>query len=746
MTKRKKHTKPKTPRRKSTRKRQRTVKGAYYDEVVLQGTSPAEVSINCDGDSTLKVTPTADGYMNAVSISDEPKTHTMLDVSTASDKSLGNEVTDVPSAPVFNDIPILVNTVTPECDQTPNSEKMEQANHCGITTPVGVGCENSLSLKRELEMAMLLQTNHDRSCFPASVVDVDLNLVKEIHFDKSRHTTMLQTNEHSHFPASVVDVDLNMVKEIHFDKSRQSDVSKQRDVLEMLQILNNFDDLYHAGMIENLFRQGEPVIDGPPIGGVCAYERVVEKTEVEVIKATNPNDADRNYAGVEMEPPKVDENDVALLTAREDSCKIQMLTVECGRLQKQLFEKQQELKVANNRISQLEDFNSYRKEVVRLEGILDQTERETEHLNAELEKLREELRITQSGLSDFITENTVLKNQMKQQKQTITDSGTQTTAKIKQCDKCVENVSLIDELIKLLDEMELSIQLKDKKLAEADYTLRDINELVHLLNAIEDSIRVKQNRCVETPNEAPGDKSHLHVMSSVSSTIHPLGQGYIPNKKDDSLYTMNKFHPVQFINTPDNQLSKPETQDTIPLIPGADLYSDVVKGAIKKVSVFSTSITKGVNVRELNQLFCGDKINIHRFHGKKAQHFRHYIPVHMAEDKPDTCVIVAGGNDLPGHMPVHDIANHLIDAAITCRNYGASKVIIASVLPREKYHCQVRRKELNNLLVDMCHLGNFTYMDNWNISPAYHLDHDGVHLNRRGSDQLKFNLLWYLNY
>jgi hypothetical protein len=116
----------------------------------------------------------------------------------------------------------------------------------------------------------------------------------------------------------------------------------------------------------------------------------------------------------------------------------------------------------------------------------------------------------------------------------------------------------------------------------------------------------------------------------------------------------------------------------------------------------------------------------------------------MAEDHPDTCVVIAGGNDLPGETPPSKIANELIEAGITCKNHGASKVIIASVLPRTDFHCQIKRVQVNKLLKDLCAIHNFIFMNNGNMSLS-HVSYDGVHLNNSGSEQLLSNLLWYLN-
>ena len=584
-------------------------------------------------------------------------------------------------------------------------------------------------------------------------------------------------HEKNTFPKSVVDVDIKLVKEIHFERSAEN---RDHGKFEQ-QILTNFYELYHADIIEHLFSHGTPafelmigttVFEEPLTGkmSMCRNNASADNnTEVESEARIDPENvvvdkaeteetlvASKSRCGVD-EVENIVEKVPELST--QERYKMLMLTAECESLRKQLFEKQQQLKLANDRISQTEDTNAYRREVIRLEDILHENERESADLKKELEKVKDENRTISSSLSGFITENTVLKNQIKLNEQIrMNDTRTKTTGSDEEskCEKCVRNECWVDELISSLDDMEVRMKEKEKKLAAAEYTLKDINELSHLLETIEKCLGgVDKDNYLAENHTATSDELGIMSgdatvyrgnMSSVSKTVHPLGQGYVPNKIDSSLHKMNHFHPMQYINNniQEHQHFLTETQQLLPVKPGHDLYSDIVKGTTEKVSVFSTSITKGVNVRELNEQFTGDRINIHRFHGKKAHHFKHYIPVHMKEDKPDTCVIVAGGNDLPGHKPVREIANDLVDAAITCKNHGASKVIIGSVLPREDFYCQLRRKELNDLLKDLCYIGNFTYMDNWNMS-LQHVSYDGVHLNSRGDKQLLFNLLWYLN-
>ena len=118
--------------------------------------------------------------------------------------------------------------------------------------------------------------------------------------------------------------------------------------------------------------------------------------------------------------------------------------------------------------------------------------------------------------------------------------------------------------------------------------------------------------------------------------MHPSGTAYIPSIQDTTLSQVNHFSPLQHTNNTD-QTANTVAVD-IPIKPGINIYSDVLRGAIDKVSVFSTSITKEIDIKELNDKYVGQSVKMHRFHGKKARHFKHYIPVHVVEDKADTCV------------------------------------------------------------------------------------------------------------
>ena len=80
-----------------------------------------------------------------------------------------------------------------------------------------------------------------------------------------------------------------------------------------------------------------------------------------------------------------------------------------------------------------------------------------------------------------------------------------------------------------------------------------------------------------------------------------------------------------------------------------------------------------------------------------------------------------------------------------CQNYGVEKIFILSVLPRESFYYQLRRKELNDILRERCQIQGFIFVDNSNIILKNHIGYDGTHLNKVGSSLLCRNLQQHLD-
>ena len=328
-------------------------------------------------------------------------------------------------------------------------------------------------------------------------------------------------------------------------------------------------------------------------------------------------------------------------------------------------------------------------------------------------------------------------------------------------EKSKQDEEVINELVNHLETIEKSIEYtksyeclqyletieKSIEYTKSYECLQYIDELVERLAGIEKIVKGEQQINVPSSNAVLDTRS-------LSKTVHPSGRAYIPSVQDTALASVNQFHPLQHVNNPQQinnfHVSNTQTleppESTLPVVPGPSSYSEVVRGGMQKTTIFSDSMTRDVPMRKVNVSYTGKKVHLHRFPGKKAHHFKHYIPVHMAEDKPDVCVVLAGTNDLPSKKPILNIANDIMEAGVTCRELGASTVIISSVIPRsDRVDCQRKGQALNKLIKDLCYQHNFMFMEHDNISTTDHLSFDGLHLNKAGSDLLGYNFVCYLN-
>ena len=196
------------------------------------------------------------------------------------------------------------------------------------------------------------------------------------------------------------------------------------------------------------------------------------------------------------------------------------------------------------------------------------------------------------------------------------------------------------------------------------------------------------------------------------------------------------------------------------VVPGEHTYSeaatqkqsskhskDIIKG--KKALVFSTSITKHIDVRRFNRGFTHGRARFQRWHGGEVEHIKSYVVSHLEKDRPDTVILQMGGNDLHrgdkrNTATITDIANDIIETALICRNHGVRDIFIGGVTVRRQRWTWEVCESLNKALEGQCLLHDFTFFSNGNIRPSDL--YDGVHLNEDGVSKMANNMLDSLFY
>ena len=864
MGKGKKRSKPqKTPQRKSKRVKVRSERGMYYDEHFEECTN-ASVENSSTGDSSYNaVELTENGCVKSIVASSVEGCSPSVGGETDGDVLAASlRHPEAPLIPPDAATPVIpsenVGSAAPEGEllRDNNALTMDMSieppdvppgavpsgnvtpitnnrtvKHFSTATPVGVVRDNNnnLNLNRELELAMSLDSRRSRTVLDSPI-----------------------------YPRSVTNVDTDIVKEIHFKLDKEEVLENMDDSLQMLDNLHEL-FLLNADNMNQLFTHMHSHVPAD----------VEETLELEEAKEVDKIPHEKISAKLQL---------------CEEKRKCASLTAEINLLQKQLFLQSELLKKANDEINKLQDQSTYRREVKRLEDNIEQNELDRRSLmekmdiqNNEIETLRcrmssevkqseaiieaneldrrnlmgkmelqnQEIETLRCHISDLMTENTVLKNTSKHQKQLLRDVSSQTTMDSTTftaspagivCTKCIESDQLIADLTHLVnrDTMETCApreEFVDTVRAEHQ---KDINELAALLRTIEGymvalpettstgfrsipvihnsmpsvssnmtavalakstsvgmpSIPVVPNSSVSSrihpagtavvPNSMPSVSKNMtavappkstsvgmpsiHVipnssvssnihpagtavvpnsMSSVSSSIHPAGTAYIPSKQDSALHQIDRFKGVRCETN--SQPLKP-----LPLIPGAKLYSDTVKGST--TMVITDSMTGGVKANRMKQNI-GEKdetIIFKRFPGGTAEEIAFYAQKPLGDMKPDRVVIVAGTNDLTRSKYSKDdfdefeVVESVMKIGRMAREQGAKKIHVSGIIVRRGYKFQQMITKVNDLLYMACVAEDFIFMDQDNIK-LVHVSSDGTHLNAHGTTILFFNILSVFN-
>ena len=270
----------------------------------------------------------------------------------------------------------------------------------------------------------------------------------------------------------------------------------------------------------------------------------------------------------------------------------------------------------------------------------------------------------------------------------------------------------------------------------------------------------KNNICITRNNSRRSDvANYVEHPNRFDSLRLNTEDNYGINYNDDDKYVddiQKSATQKRMFTTPTIYNKRPHivTQDypegnyiKLPVKPGHNQYNQALRDG-KTTVIFSTSITKGIAVRDFNNFFKLGTARFRRFHGATAKYMKHYVLPTLVDECPQVVLLQCGGNDLPtpkqNPKPVEDIAKEIIETAKICENHGVDQIFIGSVITRKQGYVDRRRRELNTVLKGMCYEFGFVYVDNDNIEHK-HLSNDGVHLSNEGSDILELNYLHTLN-
>ena len=110
----------------------------------------------------------------------------------------------------------------------------------------------------------------------------------------------------------------------------------------------------------------------------------------------------------------------------------------------------------------------------------------------------------------------------------------------------------------------------------------------------------------------------------------------------------------------------------------------------------------------------------------------HVKPV--LRENPDEIILHIGTNDLPSGKENKDIAEAIINLAMSVKTQSCG-VSISSITVRKDKH-QNKVQEINDQLRDLCQARNVNFIDHSKSIKPQHLNKSRLHLTRRGTSIL----------
>ena len=126
------------------------------------------------------------------------------------------------------------------------------------------------------------------------------------------------------------------------------------------------------------------------------------------------------------------------------------------------------------------------------------------------------------------------------------------------------------------------------------------------------------------------------------------------------------------------------------------------------------------------------KVYVRQFSGSKVDCVKDYMKPCIRENNPDHLIFHVETNDAPSEKKQKEVKARKLD------------VSISSIIPRNDNWDNWNNWEVNIYLKDLCESNNILFISNTTINPKKHLNNSRLHLNPKGSNKLRDNIVRYL--
>ena len=354
----------------------------------------------------------------------------------------------------------------------------------------------------------------------------------------------------------------------------------------------------------------------------------------------------------------------------------------------------------------LQTYGKLYSEKLDIENILKETVEKMKIRNNQLFQMEEKLHTIQEDNEYLRTENTKIKNQMKQMNENNFDNVAEVTATIEVCNP----------------------EFHAKILQEFHNLHRELAEFRKLMyNEID---LLKANKIDSATSNTSG--------SSSSTSCKDLSE------VDNATFLQSS--PICDLNKMD--INTPRTSNILNIVPGIKQYS---KAHIQSTLLLSDSVIGKMNSKNLKyhlDLDCEDVI-VNKHSGATAVELAHYCTLPLSQIRPSQVIIFAGSNDISRAyrdktLNEYEVVNNILQIAKNAADAGVKKIFVSSILERWGHHFKNIILRVNQILEDRCRVEGYFFLDHSDVTTK-HLCRDGLHTNNYGHVILKMNVLRCFN-
>ena len=158
------------------------------------------------------------------------------------------------------------------------------------------------------------------------------------------------------------------------------------------------------------------------------------------------------------------------------------------------------------------------------------------------------------------------------------------------------------------------------------------------------------------------------------------------------------------------------------------------------IALFSDSIPRGMNIKEINRQIQGGSVHVKAFPGAKSTQLNQYVTPTLKEYSYDAAIIHVGINNIlrSKHDELDKLPENIIKVGNTCQKYNTGKIYISAILPSTRTNINIY--DINKKLRDLCRKHNFEFIDHEQKSSKF-LWNDGIHLLDTGKSILGENFV-----